>query len=38
MKIVTKSLDKGVGELIYLFLKKMGNEESIENTQDIFFK
>ena len=37
IKIVTISLDKTVGELICIFLKKMGSEELIGNTKDICF-
>ena len=37
IKIVTISLDKTVGEFIYIFLKKMGSEELIGNTKDICF-
>ena len=37
IKIVTISFDKTVGELICIFLKKMGSEELIGNTKDICF-
>ena len=36
-KIVTISLNKTVGELICIFLKKMGSEDLIGNTKDICF-
>ena len=37
MKIVTISLEKTVGELICIYLKKMGSENLIGNTTDICF-